>query len=50
MANRLFELLADAEKAARFGRTAKGIVEEKFSLRSRLDKTLELYGFCAYDM
>jgi glycosyltransferase involved in cell wall biosynthesis len=50
MANRLLELLADAEKAARFGRTAKGIVEEKFSLRSRLDKTLELYGFCAYDM
>lgn len=50
MANRLIELLENQEKAARFGQNAKRIVEERFSLRSQLDKTLELYGFCEYDM
>ena len=34
----------DAEKAARFGARGRKIVEEKFSLASQLNKTLELYG------
>jgi len=49
MANRLIELLENEEKAVKFGEKAKQIVEEKFSMRNQLDKTLELYGICEYD-
>lgn len=49
MANRLIELLENEDKAARFGETAKKIVEENFSLENQLNKTLELYRFCEYD-
>jgi len=49
MANRLIELLENEGKAARFGKNAKKIIEEKFSLENQLNKTLELYRFCEYD-
>jgi len=49
MANRLIELLENEEKAVKFGEKAKRIIEEKFSMRNQLDKTLELYGICEYD-
>ncbi|HEY0659441.1 MAG TPA: glycosyltransferase [Pyrinomonadaceae bacterium] len=49
MANRLIELLENAEKTERFGEKAKAIVKEKFSLESQLNKTLELYSICEYD-
>ena len=49
MANRLVELLENEGKAARFGKNAKKIIEEKFSLENQLNKTLELYRFCEYD-
>jgi L-malate glycosyltransferase len=44
LADRLLELLEDAEKASRFGARGREIVEEKFSLSGQLNKTLELYG------
>jgi len=43
MAERLIFLLESEEKSAEFGSLARQIVEEKFSLKSQLDKTLELY-------
>ena len=43
LADRLMKLLADEEKAAKFGERARKTVEEKFSLRSQLTETLELY-------
>lgn len=44
LANRLIELLQDEEKAVSFGEKGRKIVEEKFSLQTQLNKTLELYG------
>lgn len=44
LANRLIELLEDEEKARLLGANGRRRAEEKFSLRARLDKTLELYG------
>lgn len=43
MAKRLLELLEDEEKAKRFGKNGREIVEEKFSCQAQLDKTLALY-------
>lgn len=43
MANRLIELLEDVEKAKRFGKCGREIVEEKFSCAAQLKTTLELY-------
>lgn len=43
MAEKLIFLLESEEKAAELGSFARQIVEEKFSLKSQLDKTLELY-------
>jgi glycosyltransferase involved in cell wall biosynthesis len=44
MAERLTELLQNAEKAKRFGERGRQIVEEKFTTVSQLSKTLELYN------
>jgi L-malate glycosyltransferase len=43
MANRLIELLNNEQKAEKLGETGRQIVIEKFSLKSQLEKTLELY-------
>jgi glycosyltransferase involved in cell wall biosynthesis len=43
MANRLIELLENEEKAVIFGRRARQRVEERFSCRMQLAKTLALY-------
>jgi glycosyltransferase involved in cell wall biosynthesis len=43
LANRLLELLRDAEKAKTFGARGRAIVEEKFSTAAQLKKTLDLY-------
>lgn len=43
LANRLIELLADEEKAERFGKRGREIVQAKFSTQTQLNKTLELY-------
>jgi glycosyltransferase involved in cell wall biosynthesis len=43
MANRLIELLKDKEKAEKFGTKGRKIVEEQFSLKAQLEKTLEIY-------
>ncbi|MBC7900709.1 MAG: glycosyltransferase [Saprospiraceae bacterium] len=45
MAKCLAELLADEDKATRFGEKGRSIVEEKFSLEGQLRKTLELYAY-----
>lgn len=44
MANRLVELLQDAEKAKLFGRRGRAIVEEKFTLAAQLANTLKIYN------
>ena len=44
MANRLIELLQNEVKAADFGGRGCCLVEERFSLESQLERTLELYG------
>lgn len=43
MANRLVELLQDAEKAKLFGRRGRAIVEEKFTMAAQLANTLKIY-------
>jgi L-malate glycosyltransferase len=43
MANRLIELLKDEQKAAKLGEMGREIIIENFSLKSQLEKTLELY-------
>ncbi|HEX9960509.1 MAG TPA: glycosyltransferase [Pyrinomonadaceae bacterium] len=43
LANRLLELLRDAEKAKTFGARGRAIAEEKFSTAAQLGKTLNLY-------
>ena len=43
LANCLIELLNDEKKAGEFGEKGKSIAEEKFSLKTQLKKTLELY-------
>lgn len=43
LAGRLLELLRDEEKARRFGKKGREIVEKKFSPATQLEKTLELY-------
>lgn len=43
LANRLVELLEDEKKARIFGEKGRRIVEEKFSLQSQLENTLNLY-------
>jgi glycosyltransferase involved in cell wall biosynthesis len=44
MSKRLIELLNDEEKALNFGKKAREIVVEKFSIQAQLSKTLELYN------
>lgn len=43
LANRLIELLADEDKAERFGKRGREICEAKFSTESQLNETLKLY-------
>ena len=43
MANRLIELLQNEVKTADFGGRGRHLVEERFSLESQLERTLELY-------
>ena len=43
MANRLLELLRDAEKAKIFGASGRAAAQEKFSTAAQLKKTLDLY-------
>ena len=43
LADRLIELLKDRVKAERMGANARHVVEAKFSLAARKEKTLELY-------
>ncbi len=43
LAVRLLELLEDEVKAKRFGEFGRTIVEENFSCKAQLDKTLDLY-------
>jgi glycosyltransferase involved in cell wall biosynthesis len=43
MSKRLIELLQDEEKATNFGKKAREIVVEKFSIQAQLNKTIELY-------
>ncbi|HQU81985.1 MAG TPA: glycosyltransferase [Pyrinomonadaceae bacterium] len=45
MAEKLIYLLENEEITAKFGETGKRIAHEKFSLKTQLDKTLELYRF-----
>jgi L-malate glycosyltransferase len=43
MSKRLIELLQDEEKATNFGKNAREIVVEKFSIQAQLNKTIQLY-------
>lgn len=45
MAEKLIYLLENEEIAVKFGEKGKSIAHEKFSLKTQLDKTLELYRF-----
>ncbi len=43
MSGRLIELLRDPAKSSRMGQAGRSLVEAKFSLAKRLDRTLDLY-------
>jgi len=43
LAGRLIELLRDPELCVRMGRSGRSLVESKFSLATRLERTVELY-------
>ncbi len=43
MAERLLELLADSDKATRFGEKGRQIIAERFSAETQLNRTVDLY-------
>ncbi len=44
MASRLIELLNDTDESVRMGQAGRRLVEAKFSLSSRLERTIDLYN------